>query len=180
MKHKFKIFFSIICLAAITSCSSYETKDYAANKPTLDIREYLNGDVVANGMIFDWKGKATRHFTATIKGEWKGANGKLTEHFIFSDGKTQDRIWQIKFNDAHTFTATAGDVIGVANGSQHGNAVNMNYLLHHVQEDSSTIDITIDDWLFLTEGGVLINRSKLYKFGVQVGEVLISFSKVAI
>ncbi len=177
MKHKLKLLFSLMLIVAITSCSSYETKDYAANKPVLDIRQYLSGNVTAHGMIFDWKGKATRHFIATIKGQWQGENGTLTEHFTFSDGKTQERIWQISFNDKHNFTAKAGDVIGEAVGSQHGNAVNMSYVLRHKEDDGSTIDLTVDDWLFLTNEGVLLNRTKLYKFGIEVGEVFIAFTK---
>jgi Protein of unknown function (DUF3833) len=177
MKKAIKLLVIIATFGLITSCGSYNTKDFANNKPKLDIREYLNGDVVAHGMIFDWSGKPTRHFTATIKGEWNGNSGTLTEHFTFSDGEKQERIWQIKFSDEHNFTATAGDVIGDGIGTQHGNAVNMAYMLRHKDTDGSEIDLKVDDWLFLTNDNVLLNRSKLYKFGIQVGEVFIAFTK---
>jgi hypothetical protein len=177
MKRKLLGLISLLFAGAITSCSSYDASEYKANSPKLDIKSYLDGNITAHGMIFDWKGKASRHFIATIKGEWEGENGTLTEHFAYSDGQEQDRIWQIKFSDEHNFTATAGDVIGDATGTQYGNAVNMSYVLRHKDTDGSTIDVTIDDWLFLTSEGVLLNRSKIYKLGIPVGEVFISFTK---
>jgi hypothetical protein len=172
-----KLVLSLCALLWLTSCGSYHTEDYATHTPVLDIRQYLNGPVTAHGIIFDWKGKASRHFRADIIGKWQGNIGTLEEQFVFSDGQKQQRTWTIRFNDDHFFTATAGDVIGIAEGSQHGNAVNMEYLLNHKDQDGTTIHITVDDWLYLTKDNVLLNRSKLYKYGIPVGEILISFSK---
>jgi Protein of unknown function (DUF3833) len=177
MKRKLLTLVSLLSIVTVASCSSYDASEYKANSPKLDISNYLNGDTTAHGMIFDWKGKASRHFIATIKGEWEGKDGTLTEHFTYSDGQELDRIWQLKFSDEHNFIGTANDVIGEAVGTQYGNAVNMNYVLRHKETDGSTIDITVDDWLFLTSEGVVINRTKLYKFGIPVGEVLIAFTK---
>jgi hypothetical protein len=159
-------------------CARSTPDDYADAKPALDLRAYLSGNVTAHGMIFDWKGKPSRHFVAKITGTWKGNVGTLDELFTYSDGTTQTRVWTITFSDDHHFTGTAGDVIGVAKGSQNGNVANMNYTLHHKDtKDGSTIDLNVDDWLYLTEGGVLLNRTKLYKWGMPVGEVFISFAK---
>ena len=174
-------FLSYIIVALIFpllgACSRYSPEDYASTNPKLDIREYLSGDITAHGMIFDWKGKATRHFVAKLKGSWNGNVGTLDEVFTFSDGTKQTRIWTITFSDDHQFTGTADDVIGTAKGSQQGNALNMAYVLRHKDTDGSTIDLSVDDWMFLTEDGVLLNRTKLYKFGIPVGEVFLSFAK---
>jgi hypothetical protein len=158
-------------------CSRYTPEDYANASPKLDIREYLSGNITAHGMIFDWKGKASRHFVAKLKGTWNGNVGTLDEVFTYSDGTTQTRVWTITFSDDHHFTATAGDVIGTAKGSQNGNALNMSYTLRHKDTDGSTIDLSIDDWMFLMEDGVLLNRTKLFKFGIPVGELFLSFTK---
>lgn len=169
----------LVCLCAIIGLGGcgYHTEDYAENTPKLDIREYLNGPLTVHGMIFDWKGKASRHFTANLVGSWEGNVGTLTEDFTYSDGQKQHRIWQLRMSDDHSFTGTANDVIGTAKGTQHGNAVNMSYTLAHKDKDGSTINLSVDDWLYLTQQGDVLNRTKLYKFGVPVGEVFISFSK---
>jgi Protein of unknown function (DUF3833) len=176
-----KRFFSSLCALClvpfITGCSSPTPADYANVKPTLDIREYMNGNFKAHGVIFDWRGRASRHFVATIKGTWNGNEGTLDEHFVYSDGTTDTRIWKLTFSDDTNFTGTAGDVVGKGVGSQQGNALNMKYVLRHKQEDGGTIDVTIDDWMYLTAEGVLLNKSKIYKFGIPVGELHIAFTR---
>ena len=151
-------------------------KDYQEAQLVLDIRDYLNGRVTAHGMIFDWKGKASRHFVAKIDGAWEGNKGTLDELFTYSDGTTERRVWTLTFSDDHHFTATAGDVDGVAQGSQYGNALNMRYRL---KLTDPAITVSIDDWMYLTAENVLLNRSAISKFGVPVGEVVIAFTKEA-
>ena len=167
----------ILIFPLLNACSRYKTEDYADAKPALDIRRQLDGAYTANGIIFDWKGKASRHFVAKINASWKGNVGTLDEHFTYSDGTTQARIWTITFRDDHHFSGTANDVIGEAKGSQAGNALNMVYTLRHKDTDGSTIDLGVNDWIYLTEGNVLLNRTKLSKWGLPVGEVFISFAK---
>jgi Protein of unknown function (DUF3833) len=169
------LFLSVMALC-LAGCG-YTPADYASVQPKLDIREYMQGRFKAHGVIFDWKGKASRHFIATIDGSWEGNKGTLDESFVFSDGSTDKRVWQLAFSDDQHFTGTAGDVVGTAEGSQQGNALNMKYTLRHKQEDGGTVDVRIDDWMYLTADGILLNRSKIYKFGLPVGEIFIAFTK---
>jgi len=41
----------------------------------------------------------------------------------------------------------------------------------------STIDIDVRDWLHLQEDGVILNHSKMKKFGFEVGELVITIIK---
>jgi hypothetical protein len=172
-----------ICVAIASAafllggCSGYTTQDYAANSPKLDIREYLNGPLTASGILFDYSGKADLMFHVTMTGRWNGNTGTLEEHFTFSDGRTDQRTWTIRFTDDHHFTATAGDVIGEAKGSQHGNAVNMRYVLDAKRAGGGTITLSMDDWMYLLDEKTLINRTKMRKFGLTVGELVITFHK---
>jgi Protein of unknown function (DUF3833) len=160
------------------SCTSITTQDYAANTPKLDIRQYLNGSLVAWGILYDMSGKADMQFKVTMKGTWNGNNGKLEEHFVYSDGRKDERTWTIVFSDDHNFTATAGDVIGQAKGTQHGNAMNMGYVLNAKRASGEMITLTMDDWMYLLEDNVLINRTKMKKYGLNVGELVITFKKL--
>ena len=108
----------------LTSCSTITTKDYANNKPTLDLRKFLKGPLEAWGIVYDMNGKADVQFHVAMNGTWKGNVGKLEERFVYSDGRKDERIWTMRFSDDHHFTATAHDVIGEAKGTQHGNTVN--------------------------------------------------------
>lgn len=161
----------------LTGCSGLTTKDYAANKPTLDLRQYLNGELEAWGVLYDLSGKVDLQFTVTMTGTWKGNTGTLEEHFVYSDGRNDTRVWTIAFRDDHNFTATAADVIGKAVGTQDGNAVNMKYTLNAKRASGETIVLSMDDWMYLIDEKSLINRTKMKKFGLTVGELVIGFRK---
>ena len=163
-------------LAILTGCSSITTEDYADKTPVLDIREYLNGPLEAWGVIKDYTGKADTHFHVKMEGSWNGNEGTLKEWFTYSDGTSDTREWSISFSDDHHFTATAHDVVGEAKGSQHGNAMNMRYTLR-VPRGDSTIDLSMDDWMYRIDDKVLINHTKMRKLGITVGELVISFRK---
>jgi hypothetical protein len=164
-------------LMLITGCSSAKVEDYAGHTPTLDIRQYLNGDIEAWGMFIDNSGKADPMFQVKMKGEWQGNKGTLKEHFIYSDGHTKDRLWNLEFQDDHTFTGTAADVVGIAKGTQSGNAAHIAYVLTVTTEDGSSYNMSMDDWLFQMNDELVLNRNEMRKFGIKVGELIISFHK---
>ena len=41
----------------------------------------------------------------------------------------------------------------------------------------STINVKLNDWMFLQPDGVLVNRATVSKFGFKVGEVTIFFQR---
>ena len=125
----FKSILTFTLAMSLFSCSNITPKDYKENTPKLDIRHYLNGKIKAWGMLENRSGKVTRRFVVEMQGKWQGNEGILEEDFIFDDGEKSKRIWTIKFSDDHHFTATAADVIGQAQGSQYGNAMQMEYVL---------------------------------------------------
>ncbi len=162
----------------LMGCSSNETEQYADKTPKLDIRQYLNGPLEAQGMLQDRSGEVTKRFTVKMEGRWKGNEGELEEHFHYDDGTTDQRTWKITLSDDHHFTAKAHDCIGTAQGKQHGNAMNMRYTLR-VPYKKSTIDVSMDDWIFLMEDGkTALNVTSMKKFGFEVGRLTIEFRKL--
>jgi hypothetical protein len=151
---------------------------YENNQPKFDIRQYLNGDLEAFGILQDWRGKIIKSFTVTMKGSWQGNNGLLDEKFVFSDGQVQSRTWQITMLDDHNFTATAGDVVKPAKGSQYGNAVKMDYVLA-IPVNNKIYNFAIKDWLFMVDEKSLINISTINKFGITVAKISIGFKKLS-
>lgn len=169
-----------ICAAIlfmVTGCSNVQAPDYDGMGPKLDLRQYLQGEFEAWGVLIDYTGKADRHFHVTMQARWDGNKGTLTEHFVYSDGRTDDRVWTLVFEDDHNFTGTAPDVVGVAKGQQYGNAMNARYVLRAKRDSGDTIDLSMDDWMYLVSDKVLINRTKMKKLGLTVGELIITFRK---
>ena len=164
-------------LGFIFGCSSIDPKVYSENSPKFDIRQYLNGPLEAQGILQDRSGKVIKTFTVKMVGNWNKNEGKLEEDFVFSDGKTDHRIWNIKMLDDHNFTAKAHDTVGFAKGFQYGNAVKMDYVLT-IDVDGKKYDINLVDWIYLVDEKTAINVSKMTKFGFRVGTLTISFKKL--
>ena len=164
-------------LGLLFGCSSIDPKIYQANSPKLDIRKYLNGKLEAHGILQDRSGKLVKSFSVKMEGKWQGNEGTLEEHFIFSDGKKDRRIWKIKFIDDNNFTAQAHDTVGMAKGQQYGNSLKMDYILT-IDVDGKKYDIRLVDWIFLLDKKNAINVTRMSKFGFTVGKLTISFKKI--
>ncbi|NBX52292.1 MAG: DUF3833 domain-containing protein [Proteobacteria bacterium] len=169
------ILFAMFCF----SCSSHSPQIYALNSPKMDIRNYFRGNLEAFGILQDRSGKVIKTFTVKMKGSWQGNDGKLEEDFVFSDGKTDHRVWELKVADDHNFIGKAGDVVGEARGEQYGNAMRMNYVLT-IPVDNRKINVKINDWMYLIDNDSLVNVSELKKFGFRVATLTIGFKKIGI
>ncbi len=163
-------------LFLLSSCSSTSISDYNQNTPKLIPQEFFNGDLTAHGVVKDRSGKVTRYFNATIKAYWENGVGTLDEKFIFDDGEIQYRTWKLSPTTRGEFNATAGDVIGTGGGKFAGNAINLNYVLA-VKYKDSTINLHVDDWMWLVDSNTVLNESTLTKFGFKVGSVQLVIQK---
>ena len=163
-------------LLGLVGCGSQTLDDYAGETPRLDLREYLSGPLTATGIFFDHAGRANIRFEVEMEGTWVGDTGTLAERFRYSDGRTEERTWMLRFIDDYRFTAGAADTVGTGNGEQRGNAATMRYRLKIPREDSE-ITVSMEDWFYLQPDGTLINRATMRKFGFTVGEVLVVFRR---
>ena len=71
---------------------------------------------------------------------------------------------------------TAGDVVGDAEGVVAGNALRWRYVMA-LPVDGKTINVDFDDWMYQMDDDVMLNRARMSKFGVTLGEVTLSFRK---
>jgi Protein of unknown function (DUF3833) len=173
MKHIVNI---LIILSFLTGCASVKTADYAQEKPVLDLAQYFNGTIDAWGMFQDRSGKVVKRFTVVIAAKWNGNVGTLDEDFTYSDGTKDRRVWTITKLDANHYSGTAGDVDGTAQGEAYGNALNWRYVLK-LKVDNSTYNVNFNDWMYLMDDQVMLNRAEMSKFGFKLGEVTLSFKK---
>jgi len=175
---KYITLLSLACsfLLTLSACSSVSISDYTKNTPKLIPQEFFNGNLTAKGVVKNRSGKVTRYFTATINAHWKEGIGTLDEKFIFDDGEIQYRTWTLKPSDQGFFTGTAGDVIGIGDGKFSGNAINLKYVLA-VKLKDSTINVGVDDWMWLVDENTVVNESVLTKFGFKVGSIQLAMIK---
>ena len=74
------------------------------------------------------------------------------------------------------YRGSAEDVIGTALGEAAGNALRWRYVLA-LPVDGKTYHVDFDDWMFLMDDRVMLNRSLMSKWGFRLGEVTLSFHK---
>jgi hypothetical protein len=150
--------------------------DYAAEKPALDLKRYFDGELVAHGIFTDRAGKVARRFTVQMTGTWQGNQGTLDERFTYSDGKTERRVWRLTDLGGGRYTGRADDVVGEAQGQAAGNALNWTYTLR-LPVDDKVYEVQFDDWMYLVDERVMLNKARMSKFGIFLGEVTLSFTK---
>lgn len=162
--------------AVLTGCASPQVTDYAQERPQLELDRYFNGRILAHGIFQQRGGEVVRRFTVVMDCHWEGHQGVLDEAFTYSDGSTQRRIWRLTKHADGRYTGTADDVVGEAQGQTAGNAFRWNYTLR-LPVDGKEYEVQFDDWMFLVDDRVMLNRATMRKFGVTLGEVLLSFTK---
>lgn len=175
-RRHFLLFSGLSASLAITGCAGPALSDFAGQTPALELDRYFNGKITAYGLVQKRGGAVARRFTVIINASWEGANGTLDEQFTYADGETQRRIWHLTKHADGRYTGTADDVVGVAQGQTSGNAFHWTYTLKLPINDS-IYDVQFDDWMFLIDERVMLNRATMSKFGITLGEVFISFVK---
>ena len=173
-----RLLISFILILLLNNCSSSNMKpiDFKDQKPRLIIEDYLSGNVKAWGILQNRSGKVIRQFSADLNGEWDGKQLILNEKFNWSDGEIQKRQWKIQKIDEHNYEGTAGDVVGKAIGYSYGPAFKFEYVLL-VPVKGKEMKITFDDWIFMQDERVAINRATMTKFGIKVAELTVMFVK---
>jgi hypothetical protein len=167
---------AVLSAALLGGCSAPKVQDYAKETPVLELRDYFNGTLDAYGIFTERSGKVVKRFTVVMNCTWTGDQGVLDEAFTYSDGTTQRRIWRLTRHADGRFTGQADDVVGSAQGQQSGNAFYWTYTLA-LPVDGRIIDVQFDDWMYLMNDKVMLNKAAMSKWGVNLGEVTLSFVK---
>ena len=151
-------FAALSMIGLLTACGSTSVDDYQGREPAFAPEDFFSGALTAHGVVKDFSGTAIRHFSADIVGCWSDGVGTLTP------------------NGSQTYTGTAGDVVGEGLARWQGNAMFLDYTLRIELEDGP-IDVKIDDRMYRVNDNVVINESKMRKFGFGVGEILLTIMR---
>lgn len=163
---------------SVAGCGGVDVRQYAAEQPALELSDYFNGELEAWGMFQNRSGEVVKRFHVAMTGTWQGDVGTLDERFTYSDGSTERRVWTLRRQADGSWRGTAGDVVGEAIGDVSGNALHWRYqLLLKVDGEQYVVDF--DDWMFLMDQRVMLNRARMSKWGIDLGQVTLSFYKPA-
>ena len=166
-----------LCGLLLSACTTVSVEDYTANQPRLVAQQFFDGRLMAHGVVKNRGGKVIRYFSATIDASWKDGVGTLNEQFVFDDGERQTRVWILQPTGDNRYRATAGDVIGEGRMQVAGNSLFLDYVLR-IPYDGDTLDLRIDDRMYLVSERVLLNESIMTKWGFEVGRIMLVITKV--
>lgn len=174
------ILIALVFTLGLISCSSPTVQMYSKEVPKLDLATYFNGDIDAYGIFTNRSGEVVKRFKVVIKAKWETKDGKrvgiLDEDFTYSDGTKQKRVWTLVELSPGRYSGTASDVIGEAVGEMAGNALNWRYTLA-LPVDGTTYHVQFNDWMYLMDEKVMLNKAAMTKFGIYLGEVTLAFYK---
>lgn len=147
----------------------------ATRGPEMVLEEFFSGEMTATGVILGRFGRVRRSFTARMHGSWKEEKGilrgVLRESFVFDDDRRLERGWALVQTGPERYEGTAADVKGTATLATAGNVLRMDYALE-IPLDGHSVTVTVEDWLWHMQQGVVVNKSIMRKWGVRVGEIL--------
>jgi hypothetical protein len=160
------------CLLLLAGCATLQPQDFAKSQTTFELDRYFTGHTRSWGVFESRGGQPHRFFTADSVGK-RDARGvvTLTQHFRFSDGKTQMRVWKIWRADATHWEATANDMIGEARGEGLGNAFYWEYTIT-VDRDNPLATVHVRQWIYQPGGtDAVMTRLVITKMGLPLFQV---------
>ena len=170
---------SVVCSATLLASivldcgyASNRPQDFAGSKTRFELIRFFTGHCRSCGVFENSSGQPQRYFTCNSYGQRDTAGDlTLTQHFLFSDGKAQLRVWQIHQVDSTHLEATANDIIGVARGVGFGNTVALEYKIT-LDQHNPMATVHIRQWIYPIEGvDRVMTRLVITKLGLTVVEV---------
>ena len=173
----------ILCFGLLAACTGKPSlNDASLSTRQLNIEQFFDGDLVAQGQFQDVFGTVRRQLTVKIKGDWNGKRLKLVEDFIYEDGSTEQRVWTLLKTGPQTWAGTAPGVIGQAVGVEKGDRFNWRYTIDLpvpvADGPAKTVRVSFDDWIWLQSDTRAFNRAYMKRYGANIGDVSISFEKL--
>ena len=138
--------------------------------------EFFVGDLRASGMFIDRFGTVQRRFAANVFCEAANDGFVLNEHFLFDDGKTETRIWQIKRTSEKSFVGTTDDVKDSAKGTLTNIGLLWRYDFY-LELFGKKVLVNFNDKMIMQYADVVLNHATITKFGFKLGELFISFHR---
>lgn len=170
------LWFALLAAASLLGCSSVSIDTYRDRSPAMIPETFFNGALVAHGVVKDRSGEVLRYFNADIKAFWDGPTGTLEEDFVFDDGEKQRRVWTLIRQGDGRYIGTASDIVGEAHGQVAGNSMFFRYVLRIPYADD-TLDLEVDDRMYLVNENTIVNESQMSKFGLRVGQTILVIRK---
>ena len=141
------------------------------------LADFFEGRCEAWGFFENSRGVVEKAFTADITGTWKGDVFELEEQFQYADGATDERIWRLTYQQDGHFIGRCDDVVGDAAGQPISSGCSFAYRFR-LPVGKRRIIVSFSDLFQLMDDQTLLNRAKVSKFGLPLGQVTAAFRRL--
>ena len=151
---------------------------YKNNSPKLILENFFSGETSAWGLFEDPFGIIRKRFTCNISGKWDKEHKTLAikEDFLYEDGVKEKRNWELLKKSSNCYIGTTDNVIGEAIGYTSGNTFHWKYTFELSLFGNKT-RVKFDDWMYLQDNNIIINKAKMKKFGFKIGTVILFYKR---
>lgn len=138
--------------------------------------DFFEGPCTAWGFFETSAGKLKKTFVVCMNGEWNGDAFKLSEDFQYNDGSRDHREWILKFSEGKGFTANAEGLKSPATGRHFASGCTLSYVMA-LPVGGWNIRFRFTDVFHQIDQHTVLNRAKISKWGLPVGQLVIAFRK---
>ena len=142
--------------------------------PSFEPERYFARRLDAYGVFVDRFGTIRRQFEVAVTGRRTDTGFVLDESFLYDDGETEERRWEVTALGNGRYEGRCADVVGVARGVCTANMLSWRYSFRLAMYGRK-VTVRFDDVMVLQDGDILVNRATISKAGCRLGEVLLSF-----
>ncbi|MGA0314441.1 MAG: DUF3833 family protein [Alphaproteobacteria bacterium] len=140
------------------------------------LETFFEGNSRAEGLFEDRFGNIRKRFSAAIQGTYNENTLTLDESFEYDDGSEERRKWKIVILEDGTYEGRSSDVVGKAIGEIANNTLHWSYSMM-LPVGKRKVRVRFEDKMWLMSSGDLLNRARVYKYGILIGSVTIVFKK---
>jgi hypothetical protein len=137
--------------------------------------EYFSGHVVGHGTFFSRFGK-NKVFKLDLHGRVEDGILLIDETASYQDGHVAKTNYKFEKQSDNSYLISSPSFVKPVTGTIVGNALHWNYQYKHKSAEGETI-VRFDDWMILHSDGIVLDRAFCSKWGVSLGEIVMSLKK---
>jgi hypothetical protein len=133
--------------------------------------QFFNGHVTSWGVEENRAGAPIAIVTTECDGHPAGGAGiEMVQTLHIGAAPPQTRIWLMRQTGPLTFTATANDMAGTAQGTVSGRVFHWRWILRTHPGDLLA-NVTMEQWMYMLDDGDVMIRTVVRKLGFRIVEV---------
>jgi hypothetical protein len=166
-----------LCLALGGCGKTMPVDAFAGTGPAFDPLIYWTGHTHSWGVVERRDGAPSETVMTDCVGDPEGTDGlHMHQTLTEGDGTVAHRDWHLRRISPGHFSATANDMVGIAEGVAAGRAFHWQWVWA-TKPGNALFNVTMSQWMYLMPGGTMMNRTTVSKLGVIVAEVSEQFSR---